>query len=162
MSLTLPLEHFKTNRLSIEKIESAENRQISLEDARNVYSVFILPNWESFKPVLVDNIFFTLYRLLAPTVCYIIRNKTLNLHIFKNKPKVKFYFKRLFRWFLGRLSLHLNHLIALRTANYNWPFGALTFGLFCSNLDTRDLETYPRTYFGHFWNMSLFDNFRAV
>ena len=25
-----------------------------------------------------------------------------------------------------------------------------TFGLFWSNLDTRDLETYPRTYSGHF------------
>ena len=64
--------------------------------------------------------------------------------------------------FLGGLSLHLNHLIASRTANYNWPFGTLPFGLFGSNLDTRDLETYPRTYFGHFWNMSIFDNFRAV
>ena len=52
--------------------------------------------------------------------------------------------------FLGGLSLHLNHLIASRTANYDWPFGTLPFGLFGSNLDTRDLETYPRTYSGHF------------
>ena len=52
--------------------------------------------------------------------------------------------------FLGGLSLHLNHLIASRTANYDWPFGPLPFGLFWSNLDTRDLETYPRTYSGHF------------
>ena len=52
--------------------------------------------------------------------------------------------------FLGGLSLHLNHLIASRLANYNWPFGTLPFGLFGSNLDTRDLETYPRTYSGHF------------
>ena len=51
---------------------------------------------------------------------------------------------------LGGLSLHLNHLIASRTANYNWPFGTLPFGLFGSNLDTRDLETYPRTYSGNF------------
>ena len=28
--------------------------------------------------------------------------------------------------------------------------GTLPFGLFGSNLDTRDLETYPRTYSGHF------------
>ena len=35
-------------------------------------------------------------------------------------------------------------------ANYDWPFGTLPFGLFGSNLDTRDLETYPRTYSGHF------------
>ena len=55
--------------------------------------------------------------------------------------------------FLGGLSLHLNHLIASRTANYDWPFGTLPFGLFGWNLDTRDLETYPRTYSGHFWNM---------
>ena len=52
----------------------------------------------------------------------------------------------IFRW----LSLHLNHLIASRTANYDWPFGTLPFGLFGSYLDTRDLETYPRTYSGHF------------
>ena len=52
--------------------------------------------------------------------------------------------------FLGGLSLHLNHLIASRTANYDWPFGTLPFGLFGSNLDTRDLDTYPRTYSGHF------------
>ena len=52
--------------------------------------------------------------------------------------------------FLGGLSLHLNHLIASRTANYDWPFGTLPFGLFGSNLDTRDLERYPRTYSGHF------------
>ena len=52
--------------------------------------------------------------------------------------------------FLGGLSLHLNHLIASHMANYDWPFGTLPFGLFCSNLDTRDLETYPRTYSGHF------------
>ena len=52
--------------------------------------------------------------------------------------------------FLGGLSLHLNHLIASRTANYDWPFGTLPFGLFGSNLDTRDLDIYPRTYSGHF------------
>ena len=67
-----------------------------------------------------------------------------------------------FEGFLGGLSLHLNHLIASCAANYNWPFGTLPFGLFCSNLDTRDLETYTRTHSGHFWNMSIFDDSRAV
>ena len=52
--------------------------------------------------------------------------------------------------FLGGLSVNLNHLIGLGVANYDWPFGTLPFGLFGSNLDTMDLETYPRTYFGHF------------
>ena len=52
--------------------------------------------------------------------------------------------------FLGGLSLHLNHLIASCAANYDWPFRTLPFGLFGSNLDTRDLETYPRTYSGRF------------
>ena len=51
---------------------------------------------------------------------------------------------------LGGLSLHLNHLIGSRVRNYDWPFGTLPFGLFGSNLDTMDLETYPRTYSGHF------------
>ena len=35
--------------------------------------------------------------------------------------------------FLGGLSLHLNHLIASRTANYDWPFGTLPL-TFLSNL----------------------------
>ena len=65
-------------------------------------------------------------------------------------------------FFLGGLSLHLNHLIASHTGNYDWPFGTLPFGLFGSNLDTRDLETYPRTYSGHFWNMSFFGDSMAV
>ena len=64
--------------------------------------------------------------------------------------------------FLGGLSLHLNHLIASCVPNYDWPFGTLPFGLFGSNLDTRDLETYPRTYSSHFSNMSIFDDSRAV
>ena len=51
---------------------------------------------------------------------------------------------------LGGLSLHLNHLIASRMTNYDWPFGTLPFRLFGSNLDTRDLEIYPTTYSGHF------------
>ena len=42
--------------------------------------------------------------------------------------------------FLGGLSLHLNHLIASHTANYDWPFGTLPFGLFRSFW----------TYSGHF------------
>ena len=52
--------------------------------------------------------------------------------------------------FLGGLSLHLNHLIGSRVTNYDWPFGTLPLGLFWSNLDTMDLETYPRTYSDHF------------
>ena len=55
-----------------------------------------------------------------------------------------------YMYFLGGLSLHLNHLIASCMANYDWLFGTLPFGLFGSNLDTRHLETYPRTYSGHF------------
>ena len=76
------------------------------------------------------------------------------LSLMKSEPAAPFL--------LGGLSLHLNHLIASRMANYDWPFGTLPFGLFGSNLDTRDLETYPRTYSGHFWNMSIFDDSRAV
>ena len=56
----------------------------------------------------------------------------------------------LVQWFLGGLSIHLNHLIASHVANYDWPFGTLPFGLFGSNLDTRDLETYPRIFSSHF------------
>ena len=54
------------------------------------------------------------------------------------------------QFFLGGLSLHLNHLIGSRVGNYDWQFGTLPFGIFWSNLDTMDLETYPRTYSGQF------------
>ena len=60
------------------------------------------------------------------------------------------------------LSVHLKHLIAQHMTNYDWPFGILPFGLFWSNLDTRDLKTFARTYSGHFWNMSLFNDSRAI
>ena len=61
---------------------------------------------------------------------------------------LKFY--TVLGYFLGGLILHLNHLIESRMTNYDWLFGTLPFELFGSNLDTRDLETYPRTYSGHF------------
>ena len=64
--------------------------------------------------------------------------------------------------FLGGLSLHLNHLIAQRLAICDRPFGTLLIGIFLSNLDTWHLETYPRTYYGHFWNVSIFDGSRAI
>ena len=40
--------------------------------------------------------------------------------------------------------------------------GHFLLDIFGSNLDTRDLETYPRAYSGHFLNMSLFDDSRAI
>ena len=64
--------------------------------------------------------------------------------------------------FLGGLSLHVNHLIGSLVTNYDWQFGTLPFGIFWLNLDTMDLETYPRTYSGHLSHMSIFDDSRAV
>ena len=64
--------------------------------------------------------------------------------------------------FLGGSSLQLNHLIGSHVTNYDWPIGTLPFELFGSNLDTRDLETYPRIFSGHFSNMSIFDDSRAL
>ena len=52
--------------------------------------------------------------------------------------------------FLDKTGLHLNHCIASCAANYDWPFRTLPFGFLRSNLDTKDLETYPKTYSGHF------------
>ena len=73
------------------------------------------------------------------------------------QEKVKFAMSRrhifsvcVLQLFLGGLSLHLNHLIGSRVTNYDWQFGTLPFGLFWSNLDTMDLETYARTYSGQF------------
>ena len=54
-----------------------------------------------------------------------------------------FYFLHRGQWsgtlwssFLDGLSLHLNHLIASRAANYDWPFGTLPFGLFIWSQNT--------------------------
>ena len=63
--------------------------------------------------------------------------------------------------FLGGLSLYLNHLMGSPAANYDWPFGTLPFGLFGSNLVTKDLETYPRTYSGHFLKYVKFWQFQG-
>ena len=78
------------------------------------------------------------------------KNSTKLWKNFKKMHPIYFIYGYMDFQFLGGLSLHLNHLIASRMANYDWPFGTLPFGLFWSNLDTRDLETYPRTYSGHF------------
>ena len=69
-----------------------------------------------------------------------------------------FWNMSIFRW----LKFTLKPPYSIAHDKFDWPFGTLSFGLFCSNLDTRDLETYPRTYSGHFWNMSIFDDFRSV
>ena len=88
---------------------------------------------------------------VSPSVC-----------IHKRHKKIQLFHSYFLHGLLGGSSLHLNHLIASRMRNYNWPFETLSFGPFCSNLDTKDLETYPRTYSSHFWNMSLFGDSRAT
>ena len=65
-------------------------------------------------------------------------------------------------WFLGGLSLHLNHLIQSRMEISYRLFGALPIGLLLSNLDSRQLLTSPRTLLGQFWHMSIFGYSRAV
>ena len=52
--------------------------------------------------------------------------------------------------FLGGLSLHLNHLIASRMGICYWQFGTLPIGIFLSNLDSRQLDTFLMTSYGHF------------
>ena len=53
-------------------------------------------------------------------------------------------------WFLGGLSLHLNHLIAERMSAPYWQFGTLPIGIFLSNLDSGQLETSLMTSYCHF------------
>ena len=64
--------------------------------------------------------------------------------------------------FLGGLSLHSNHLIPYYMEISYWLFGTLPIGLLLSNLDSRQLETFPMTSYDQFWNMSIFGNSRAV
>ena len=64
-----------------------------------------------------------------------------------------------FRWF--KFTLKPPYSIAwgkLQLAIWDTSFWTFLAQI----LDTRDLETYPRTYSGHFWNMSIFDDSRAV
>ena len=65
-------------------------------------------------------------------------------------------------WFLGGLSLHLNHLIQSRMEISYQLFGTLPIGLLLSNLDSRQLMTSPRTLLGQFWHMSIFGDSRAI
>ena len=59
-----------------------------------------------------------------------------------------FHCNRVLRWFKFTLK-----------SPYSVPIGKLQLAIWetsfwtfvLSNLDTRDLETYPRTYYGHFW-----------
>ena len=58
--------------------------------------------------------------------------------------------KILITWFLGGLSLHLNHLIAERVSAPYWQFGTFPIGIFLSNLVSGQLETSPMTSYCHF------------
>ena len=71
-------------------------------------------------------------------------------------------FRALILYFLGGLSLHLNHLIAERVSAPDRQFGTLPIGIFLSNLDSGQLETSLMTSYCHFWNLSTFGNSRAV
>ena len=53
-------------------------------------------------------------------------------------------------YFLGGLSLHLNHLIAERVSAPYRQFGTLPIGIFLSNLDSGQLETSLMTSYCHF------------
>ena len=64
--------------------------------------------------------------------------------------------------FLGGLSLHLNHLMASGMGICYRQFGTLPIGIFWSNLDSRQLDTFLMTSYGHFWHMSTFGDSRAI
>ena len=64
--------------------------------------------------------------------------------------------------FLGSLSLQLKPPYSIAHEKLWLAIWVTSFGLFWSNLDTKGLETYPRTYSGHFWNMSIFGDCRAI
>ena len=66
----------------------------------------------------------------------------------KHHPRIAWSEVQEFQMFTTNFNVFQH--IAQRMTNYDWPFGTLPFGLFWSNLATRDLETYPRNYSGHF------------
>ena len=57
-------------------------------------------------------------------------------------------------WGLGCHSLFLGdisvNLVALTIGKLQFAIWDTSFWTFLSNLDTRDLKTYPKTYSGHF------------
>ena len=72
----------------------------------------------------------------------------------------KFWF---FSLFLSGLSLHLKTTLYRGT----WKFfsnnlGTCPLEFFLSNLASGQLKTYPVTSYGHFWNMSIFGDYRAI
>ena len=79
-----------------------------------------------------------------------------------NRPLSLWISRLLLLWFLGGLNLHLNHLIQSCMEISYRLFGTLPIGLLLSNLDLRQLETSPMTSYDQFWNMSNFDDSRAV
>ena len=99
---------------------------------------------------------------------YYSRKCTLNqsnekvLHFFRNKWHEKCSNFKVYIWFLGGLSLHLNHLIVERMSTPYWQFGTLPIGIFLSNLVSGQLETSLMTSYCHFWNLSTFGDSRAV
>ena len=131
-----------------------------IKTPENVHKICFWVIWSNFDILTFD---FLLKPLQPGTRLFFCRSICVHLLVFVNLVDMQMNSLNYnFNFLLGGLSLHLNHLIASRTANYDWPFETLPFGLFWSNLDTRDLETYSRTYSGHFWNMSIFDDSRAI
>ena len=66
-------------------------------------------------------------------------------------------------WLLLRgLSLHLSHLIPSHMATNIGHLGHFLLEFFWSDVHIRDFNTYPWTYFGHFRNVSLYDDLRAI
>ena len=64
----------------------------------------------------------------------------------------------IFRWF--KFTLKLPHIVI--HGNLWLAIGTLLLRIFWSNLDTWHLEIYPRTYYGHFWHLFIFDGSRAM
>ena len=69
--------------------------------------------------------------------------------------------KQLFLGLWGSLSSQLKPPYSMVHSKFQ-PFRTFPFGFVFSNLHIRDLKTYPQIYFSHFWNMSLYNNSRAI
>ena len=112
--------------------------------------IHIDPRWERLRARALSGV-----QILKPSTQFW-RSTMIFKCQFKQKSKNNYTL--VFRWF----KFTLKPPYSIRCGKLRLAIWYTSFWTFWSNLDTKDLETYPRTYSGHFWNMSLFDDSRAV
>ena len=109
------------------------------------------PSTDSNSPFTDKPFSATTHHFEMPLVrCYTVPVMILDINFVITRPIYMIWYCIHMFWFLGGLSLHLNHLIAERASAPYRQFGTLPTGIFLSNLDSGQLETSLMTSYCHF------------